>query len=230
MATRFPRWNCSYRAFKSRRNTDIEGEDQRVRSSQHLILQLLLVVAAFIWQTRIGCYGNGLIDVEEKPKILPKVFDNTGPVLSETAVTCGNLLSIRLKILCIFSKSSLDTSKSSWTVNNIFCMIFSVILIFFVCYVYSHKNHNNQIETAICLRADLKLEVFEDVILPQGRHNFEILLLWASSAIWAPWGRHQSNMADIIESALRIKIPDALFSEIVHKNRNMLNRKHKPWI
>jgi len=37
-------------------------------------------------------------------------------------------------------------------------------------------------------------------------------------------------MADIIESALRIKIPDALFSEIVHNNRNMLNRKHKPWI
>ena len=31
-------------------------------------------------------------------------------------------------------------------------------------------------------------------------------------------------MADIIESALRIKIPDALFSEIVHNNRNMLNR------
>ena len=37
MATRFPRWNCSYRAFKSRRNTDIEGEDERIRSHQHLI-------------------------------------------------------------------------------------------------------------------------------------------------------------------------------------------------
>ena len=34
---------------------------------------------------------------------------------------------------------------------------------------------------------------------------FEILLLWASSAISALWGRHQSNMADITESALRIK-------------------------
>ena len=76
----------------------------------------------------------------------------------------------------------------------------------------------------------LKLEAFEDASLPQMRHNFKILLLWAASAILAPWGRHQSNMADIIESALRIKIPDALFSEIVHNNRNMLNRKHKPWI
>ena len=38
------------------------------------------------------------------------------------------------------------------------------------------------------------------------RHDFfEILLLWASSAISALWGRHQSNMADITESALRIK-------------------------
>ena len=58
------------------------------------------------------------------------------------------------------------------------------------------------------------LEVFEDAILPQRRHNFEILLLWASSPISAPWGRHQSDMADIIKSALRIKIPDALFQRL----------------
>ena len=32
----------------------------------------------------IGCYGNGLIDVEEEPKIQPNVFDNKGRVLSET--------------------------------------------------------------------------------------------------------------------------------------------------
>ena len=51
-------------------------------------------------------------------------------------------------------------------------------------------------------------------MLPQRRHNFEILLLWASSAISAPWRRHQSTMADIIESTLRIQIPNALFSEI----------------
>ena len=30
-------------------------------------------------------------------------------------------------------------------------------------------------------------------------------------------------MAGIIESALRIKVPDALFSEIVHNKRNMLH-------
>ena len=29
------------------------------------ILQLLLVIAAFIWQARVGSYGNGLIDVED---------------------------------------------------------------------------------------------------------------------------------------------------------------------
>ena len=114
----------------------MEGEDEGVRSRQHLILQLLLVIAAFIWQTRIGCYGNGLIDIEEEPKILPKVFDNKGRALSETAVI-GNLLSISLKILCIFSKSSLKNWKIIYHAD------------FFLFYVYSHENHNNQIETDV---------------------------------------------------------------------------------
>ena len=35
-----------------------------------LFLQLLLVITAFIWQVWIGCHGNSLIDMEEKPKIL----------------------------------------------------------------------------------------------------------------------------------------------------------------
>ena len=42
-------------------------------SHKHLILQLLLIIAAFIWHARIGCYGNSLIDIEEKDKIL-KLF------------------------------------------------------------------------------------------------------------------------------------------------------------
>ena len=46
-----------------------EGENESVPSRQHLILQLPLVIAFFIRQARIGSYGNGLIDVEEKPKI-----------------------------------------------------------------------------------------------------------------------------------------------------------------
>ena len=50
-----------------------------------LILQLLLVIAAFIRQARIGCYGNGLIDIEENPKFW-NVFDNASCVLSETAL------------------------------------------------------------------------------------------------------------------------------------------------
>ena len=33
-----------------------------------LIWKVLLVIAAFIRQARIGCYDNGLIDIEEKPK------------------------------------------------------------------------------------------------------------------------------------------------------------------
>ena len=45
-------------------------EGENIRSHQHLILQLLLVIATFIWQARIGCCGNSLIDVKEKPKIL----------------------------------------------------------------------------------------------------------------------------------------------------------------
>ena len=32
-----------------------------------LILQLLLIIAVFIRQARIGCYGNSLIDIEENP-------------------------------------------------------------------------------------------------------------------------------------------------------------------
>ena len=49
-----------------------------------LFLQLPLVVTAFIWQVWIGCHGNSLIDVEEKPKIW-NVLDNAGRVLTETA-------------------------------------------------------------------------------------------------------------------------------------------------
>ena len=32
----------------------------------------MLFIAAFIWQARIGCYSNGLIDVKEKLKILKR--------------------------------------------------------------------------------------------------------------------------------------------------------------
>jgi len=53
-----------------------DGKNESVRSRQHLVLQLLLVIAAFIWQKRIGCYGNGLIDVEDKPKILKRFWRN----------------------------------------------------------------------------------------------------------------------------------------------------------
>ena len=47
-----------------------KGENKLVCSRQHLILQLLLIIATLIWQARIGCSGNGLIDVKEKHKIL----------------------------------------------------------------------------------------------------------------------------------------------------------------
>ena len=39
-----------------------KDENESVHSHQHLILQLRLAITA-----RTGCYGNGLIDVEEKP-------------------------------------------------------------------------------------------------------------------------------------------------------------------
>ena len=35
-----------------------------------------------LFDKRSGCYGNGLIEAAEKPKILKKVFDNAGRVLS----------------------------------------------------------------------------------------------------------------------------------------------------
>ena len=51
-----------------------EDDNESARSRQHLILQLLLIIAAYIWQDIIGCHGNGLIDVEEKPKILRRFW------------------------------------------------------------------------------------------------------------------------------------------------------------
>ena len=66
------RRSCSYRSSKSRRYTDISGW-KRIATfppTSILFLQLPLVITAFIWQVRIGCQGNSLIDVEEKPKIL----------------------------------------------------------------------------------------------------------------------------------------------------------------
>ena len=52
----------------------LKGTNESVRSRQHLILHLLLVIAALIWQARIGCHGNGVIDVEEKPEILTRFW------------------------------------------------------------------------------------------------------------------------------------------------------------
>ena len=52
----------------------LDSKGESIRSQQHLILQLLLVIATFIWQARIGCYMvYGLINVEEKPKIPKRV-------------------------------------------------------------------------------------------------------------------------------------------------------------
>ena len=61
------------------------GENELARSRQHLLLHLLLVMAAFIWQTQWMLQYNGLIDVAKKPKSW-NVFDNVGRVLSETAL------------------------------------------------------------------------------------------------------------------------------------------------
>ena len=84
--------DSSYRASTSRRNTDIRGgggagggENELARSRQHLLLQLLLVMAAFIWKTKWMLQYNGLIDVAKKPKSW-NVLDNVGRVLSETAL------------------------------------------------------------------------------------------------------------------------------------------------
>ena len=61
------------------------GRVKAERFRQHFILQLLLVMAAFIWKTKWMLQYNGLIDVAKKPKSW-NVFDNVGRVLSETAL------------------------------------------------------------------------------------------------------------------------------------------------
>ena len=53
---RFPRWNCSYWASKSRRNTDTEGWKRTG----------MFPLAFTFANKHSGCYGNGLIDVAEK--------------------------------------------------------------------------------------------------------------------------------------------------------------------
>ena len=62
MATRFPRWNCSYRAFKSRRNTDIEGEDERIIRLKPICPNFSAFIANsisfFICQKYHSCYCN----------------------------------------------------------------------------------------------------------------------------------------------------------------------------
>ena len=66
--------DCSNRASKSEKKNIWEGENESVRSRWHLLLQLLLVIAAFIFDKHSGCYRNGLIDVVEKPKILKRFW------------------------------------------------------------------------------------------------------------------------------------------------------------
>ena len=61
------------------------GENELARSRQHLLLQLLLVMAAFIRQTQWMLQYNGLIDVAKNPKSW-NVFGNVGRVLSEAAL------------------------------------------------------------------------------------------------------------------------------------------------
>ena len=84
----------------------LEGTNESVRSRQHLILHLLLVIAALIWQARIGCHGNGLIDVEENRKSW-HVFDNAGCVLCETGAVNLQLsffgISVERKLSFAFS-------------------------------------------------------------------------------------------------------------------------------
>ena len=54
---RFPRWNCSYWASKSRRNTDTEGWKRT---------GMFPLAFTLFANKHSGCYGNGLIDVVEK--------------------------------------------------------------------------------------------------------------------------------------------------------------------
>ena len=69
-----------------------EGENESVRSRQRfIVLPRLLVISSYIGQARIGCYGNGLIDVKENPKFW-NVFDDAGRVLSETAVSTKKII------------------------------------------------------------------------------------------------------------------------------------------
>ena len=75
-------------------------------------------MAAFIWQARAGCYGNGVIDVEEKPKVLKQFWQRRSRVLrnncdweheSEREGLSASAISKKANTRCVFFTCSFKT-------------------------------------------------------------------------------------------------------------------------
>ena len=73
---------CSYRASKSRRNIDM-GEWKRIGTFPPTFTSLLPP----LFDKHNGCYGNDLIDVAEKPKILKRFWQRRSRVIRNSCET-----------------------------------------------------------------------------------------------------------------------------------------------
>ena len=99
-----------------------------------LFLQLLLVITAFIWQVWIGCHGNSLIDMEEKPKIL-KCFGQRRSRVDWNSWKQANWLA-----LIIFPVNPL--SPNIYVVVNFLSQVIFIFLLFLGMVIYA-----NEVET-----------------------------------------------------------------------------------
>ena len=78
---RFPRWNCSYRASKSRRNTDMWGW-KHVKMNWYILgPTFTLFILPPLFDKHSGCYSNGLFDIAKKTKILKHFWQRRSRVI-----------------------------------------------------------------------------------------------------------------------------------------------------
>ena len=82
---KFPRWNYSYRASKSRRNTDM-WEWKHVKMNWYIpaniyICSLCLFILPPLFDKCSGCYSNSLFDIAKKTQILKHFWQRRSHVI-----------------------------------------------------------------------------------------------------------------------------------------------------
>ena len=91
-------WDCSYGTSKSRK--------KQIGAASACFLQ------PFTWQTRIGCYGNCLIDVKENPNILKRFWQLRLQVIRDSCKLRDSYQNCL--VILWFSDSPWDLKAKSW--------------------------------------------------------------------------------------------------------------------